>query len=792
LYRRKPGAARARARALWLSALAAAVGLSVITGVAAASNNDTSFAAKNVKRSATGKDTIHLTPTALNHVRLKLGNRSIPLTKSRVAKLRRQLLKRKAQKGFRLQSHTPVIGETRNWVGLDNVNGAFYRKTYTLRGMGNNIEVWVASEDRTFLGVRSVATDFQPGDCRNGPRTQITDAQVNYLVQQFDTNILPKESVAFSVAPNRDGSHAGVGAPTFHPGGDGDNTVVLIDNVRDDNFMDLNNTQGFSYIAGFFSSQLNGLFDRNVMTIDAFDWLHRTGANPPHEPSANLCTSAPARPFLYEGVFAHEYQHLLESYASPGEQTWINEGLSDWAQTLTGYVKPSTPITTIGFDSHTQCFLGNLGIVTNANPIGRNGGPENSLTLWGDQGDDEILCDYGAAYTTMEYLHGQFGTAFMSALHNQDLNGLPGLDATLGATRPTARTVIHRWAMMAAIDGLLDQGRQLRGGVAARYRTPTLNATINWDNPDAFSEPGAPPNGSDYVQLKGAGGNPLKLNNIQSLRFDGASVLVPHPIEWTVAADPPGQTGDAALYSGTGDNLDRAIVRQVTVPTADPNLRFNAQWNTEDGWDFTFVQVSTDGGETYHSVRCTDSRPTLAEDPATYPAVANIRVHFPGFTGDSAGWKAETCNLSAFAGDDILLSFRNMTDTNTQGNGIPIPPGFWLDDVTLGTTLLSDGSTLNGWQSATQARPIPVEGFTVQLVAYQRAGTSPVRIATVNLNGNFDATLNAGQLAGLLGQGNNADVIGAVVMYDESTESINDYAPYRLTVNGVVQPGGGM
>jgi hypothetical protein len=30
------------------------------------------------------------------------------------------------------------------------------------------------------------------------------------------------------------------------------------------------------------------------------------------------------------------------------------------------------------------------------------------------------------------------------------------------------------------------------------------------------------------------------------------------------------------------------------------------------------------------------------------------------------------------------------------------------------------------------------------------------------------------------------------VMYDESTESINDYAPYRLTVNGVVQPGGGM
>ena len=119
---------------------------------------------------------------------------------------------------------------------------------------------------------------------------------------------------------------------------------MLVDNVRDDNFYDLNNTQGFSYIAGFFSSQLNDLFDRNVMTIDAFDWLHRTGANPPNDPvPGNNCTSAPARPFLYEGTFAHEYQHLLERYEDGDEVNWVNEGLSDWAQTLTGYVNPRHP-----------------------------------------------------------------------------------------------------------------------------------------------------------------------------------------------------------------------------------------------------------------------------------------------------------------------------------------------------------------------------------------------------------------------------------------------------------------
>ncbi|HET8651153.1 MAG TPA: hypothetical protein VFM13_01120 [Gaiellaceae bacterium] len=758
-----------------------ALGAVTVGASGAAGGNSDVFRAKLGKTKA-GNGTIHLTPSQRNYP-VRVGSRLIK--PSQIAKLRKRVLRR-TTKGARLRlaSHTPVVGETRNWVGLDDVNGAYYRKTYTLRGVGGNIEVWVASEDRTFAGVRSVGTDFQPGDCRNGARTTITDAQVNYLIDEFDDNILPKESEAFSVAPDRDGSHALLGAP-FHPGGDGDNTVVLIDNVRDDNFMDLNNTQGFSYIAGFFSSQLNTLFDRNIMTIDAFDWLHRTGANPAHEPSSNLCTSAPARPFLYEGVFAHEYQHLLESYASPGEQSWVNEGLSDWAQTLTGYADPARPITEIGFDSHIQCFLGNLGIITNANPIGRNGGPENSLTLWGDQGDDEILCDYGAAYTLMEYLHGLYGTSFMSALHNEDVNGLAGLQKTLDAfhAERSARGTLHDWAMMVAIDGLLDQGRQLRGGPEWRYQTPTLNAVVNWDNPDAYSEPGAPPNGSDYLRLKDGAGNPLKLNQIKSLKFNGASVLPSKPIEWTVDANPPGHAGNPALYSGTGDLLDRAIVRSVTVPTVDPNLRFNAQWNLEDAWDFTFVQVSTNGGATYQSVRCTDSRPTPAEDPATYPAVPNIRVHFPGFTGDSAGWKAETCNLSAYAGQTILVSFRNMTDPNTQGNGIAIPPGFWLDDLTLGAQALSDGSTLTGWMSATQARPIPVEGFTVQLLAYKQQGTSPVRIANVRLNGNFDATLSQRQLAALLGEGNNADVVAAIVMYDESTESIADYAPYSLTVN---------
>ena len=85
------------------------------------------------------------------------------------------------------------------------------------------------------------------------------------------------------------------------------------------------------------------------MTIDSFDWVHRTA--PTRRTSRYRATCARAhRPgrILYEGVFAHEYQHLLESYEDSDEFNWINEGLSDWAQTLVGYVNPSVPITEQG------------------------------------------------------------------------------------------------------------------------------------------------------------------------------------------------------------------------------------------------------------------------------------------------------------------------------------------------------------------------------------------------------------------------------------------------------------
>lgn len=718
----------------------------------------------------------------------------LKIKKKALGKAARKRLLRKA--GIKPLSHPAVIGEERVWLALDDTLG-FYRKRFTLRARRDNIEVWVASPvDRALPGGTANGLNFLSGDCRNGVRTTITDAQVNYLAQQFDDVMLPTESEVFSVAPDRNGSHFTPGSegPPFQgftadPTGDGDDVVALIDNVRDENFYDLNNSQSLTRIAGFFSSGLNELFDRNIMTIDAYDWLHLTGADPPHEPSSDPCTNAVGRPFLYEGVFAHEYQHLLEYYENDAEVSWINEGLSDWAQTVTDYVDPSRPVTVKGFDNHVQCFLGWLRQPSTFNPIPREAsGPENSLTLWGDQGDAEILCDYGAAYTMMEYLHGQFGTSFMTRLHREDAIGLAGLDVVLdqAGSRRDSDDILHQWSMMVAIDGLLDDGRKLRGGKANEYRAPTLDATIDWDNPHAFASPGAPPNGSDYVRIRNSAGQPLKLNDIKELRFDGSAVHTPDPVEWTVDANPPMQAGNPALFSGADDNRDVSIVRSVAVPTgAGATLTFDAFWNEEFDWDYGFAQISSDGGETYKSVACTDT--TTHTDPGALPTA---KENVPGFTGFSGAWKPQTCSLADYAGQTVLLRFRAFNDPLFVGQDPSAPAGFWVDDVAVGGVSVSDGSSLTGWQTPTQVNPVEVNGFTVQLLAYNTKGKSPVRIGTVRLNRSFDAKLDDDKLEDILGEGN-ADFVGAIVMYDEPTESVTSYAPYSLTVRASSRGHGG-
>ena len=407
-----------------------------------------------------------------------------------------------------------------------------------------------------------------------------------------------------------------------------------------------------------------------------------------------ICSNRPAQPFKYEAIFAHEYQHLLEYWASPGEATWANEGLADYAITVTGYGFPARSIFETGYEGHIQTFLGWRALQTPANLIPQpKGGAENSLTVWEDQGGLETLADYGAAWTFMEFLAGRYGAKFMTDLHNEDANGLPGLQANLDKylTGDKAQDVVHDWAAMVALDKALDDGAKLMGWAKeqTRFQAPTLNTWSARRTPESYSTPGAPPNGSDYVQLRDGSGTPVEASKIHSIEFSSRRSTPPR--RWSGSRSLWRVT--RVLSAGAASDIDRSIVRSVNVPAnGDRTLTFDTRYGMESEWDFGFVQVSTNDGLTWTSLA--NANTTDEHDPA---ALSSIIAELPGLNGD-ADWHAESFDLSAWAGKTVLLRFRMMTDGATLGNDGAIEAGWLVDDVKVGGNLISDG-TLAGWGS---------------------------------------------------------------------------------------------
>jgi len=129
----------------------------------------------------------------------------------------------------------------------------------------------------------------------------ITDADVQYMKTEFDTRIWASDVFHFGNYKARalSGKRAG----------------IFIYNIRDDAYW----TSYRFYVAGYFSSGLNNTLGVNAIFIDSFDWTNRTRA-----------TSA--RPYLYEGTIAHEFQHLIHSDVDNGEDSFIDEGMADQAE----------------------------------------------------------------------------------------------------------------------------------------------------------------------------------------------------------------------------------------------------------------------------------------------------------------------------------------------------------------------------------------------------------------------------------------------------------------------------
>lgn len=614
-----------------------------------------------------------------------------------------------------------TVGDTQIGLSLNDTTGQYFATLFTVVAIGQHIEVWVQDNH-----------DFPTGDARN-PVT-ITPAEIAYLVNQFDTNIYPKESEFWRTPAQRDGTNAvlddifGLPADAYVSHDGQDRVIAMVSNVRDENYYDPTFPV---YIAGFFSPTINAYLDRNVITIDAYDWANRVGPNTSPWRDSNPNND---RPYLYEGTFAHEYQHLLHNDENPGEENWVNEGLSDWTEWLVGYGIPS------GHWDTAQQYA------------------ENSLVIWGDQGQGtEILADYGEAFMFMHYLYEKYGERAMQALFRDQQFGIAGFNDALASigVHDSFANMYHDFAVARLV--LANKGD---------YQLRDIPSPVVL-NAEAYSTPGAPPWGSDYLRIA----NPKKVTEIT---FDGID-LITHSTAWTSVDDPLGTGNGKVLWSGAGDEQNRFAIFSTT---GGGTLEFDTLYDLEETWDFGLVQVSTDDGATWTSLANADTRTDVNVDG--YPAI-KAALGAGGFTGlsnDDGTWVHESFDLSGYSGT-ILVGFRWMSDWATNGNGTLDNPNWYIDNVQVDSTTVSDGTDPSVFDDLTAYVPIPVD-FNIDLVSlpnYGLVGNSNAKVLHV-VTDNATEQATADQIREAL---RNSNTLVLVITYD-APQGVSDYAAYDLTI----------
>ncbi|KRE38016.1 protease [Janibacter sp. Soil728] len=148
-----------------------------------------------------------------------------------------------------------------------------------------------------------------------------------------------------------------------------------------------------------------------------------------------------------------------------------------------------------------------------------------------------------------------------------------------------------------------------------------------------------------------------------------AAVMLP-PETVTTDYNTP-HSGSYEWWSGSADNLNNTLTREIDLTSAtSASVSAQLATDTEEGYDFLYTEVSTDGGSTWTELAAAD--------------------------GGDLSWNQVTHDLSAYAGKTVQFRWRYQSDGGVS------EPGVFVDDVNItvdGTTVLADDveSGDNGW-----------------------------------------------------------------------------------------------
>ncbi|MPV38508.1 M6 family metallopeptidase [Georgenia subflava] len=579
----------------------------------------------------------------------------------------------------------------------DSAAGGTYYQPFELAYSNTTADgtpVYVYVPTGTFedvVGTHSLdpAFDHNPGDefvpCATSDPADytLTQGQIDYLGDELSGQIVRVDEEHFGPMDAADPDDPS-----------SDSLVTLVYNVQDDSYYDCAVT---SYTAGYFAPDFANSLGMNVIVLDAYDWANRVGSDPSTAPWGD---DDPVNdsPELYEGVIAHELEHLLMNYSDPGELSWVDEGLADVAAFLNGYDMTGSHLT------YQQVFHRETSLTRWAGGLENYGASFSYFAyLWeqaGGNGDGSLEPD-------LEY-DGAAGDLLIKLIFEEQANSMDGVQSAIdafnaqtGSDLRSAQDLFQDWAVTMYLDdeasALWDLENFDLGPASGGWTIDLANNEFfddrgnyqgaqppaKWDRAANRPSGTALPFGVSYEKFRNPGPR-------VSLEFTGEDFaqVAPHsgPDHWW--------GGDASQSDNT---LDLA-----TPVTGGETVSF---WNwhfIEEGWDFGFVEALVDGE--WVTLEVTDAAGAVVstnEDPHGNNTEGN------GITGTSGGEyfvdEPQYLQYSVTVPEGATdLRWRYSTDAAY------VDTGWFIDDVTVdgaaadvvdeeGGWIETDGRQENNW-----------------------------------------------------------------------------------------------
>lgn len=371
----------------------------------------------------------------------------------------------------------------------------------------------------------------------------------------------------------------------------------------------------------------------------------------------NIYNAGPGNSY-FDGILAHEFQHMIHWNTDRNEELWINEGLAELAAYLNDF----------DVGSSVQSYLSD---------------PDITVTRWEVQTGEF----YGSAYSFTRYLYNRFGGKTIADLVREPENGGRGVAEV---TDMPFNDLFADWTVANLIDDeAIDEG-QYESPLSG---SPNFSATVR-NFPFATQET-VNQYGTDYYRFtSSASDGPL------TLIFEGDPTVALLPTD--------AHSGSWMLWGNRGDDSYSSTYRAFDLSNVESaTLNYWTWYAIEPDYDYGYVAISTNGGELWEVLETPD---TTKENPN-----GNSLGH--GYTAQSgvseaetgrkpSEWIEQTIDLTPYVGQEVLIGFHYVTDDALNYNGmliddVSIPEIEYEEDFEAG----SEGWEFGGWARVDNVLP---------------------------------------------------------------------------------------